>query len=212
MVRNIIIIDPSPLVRLEKIMKFVGGSSFVVFRDNIIRQHCTGHEVFNKNCLICQRLSSNQIDIKEEKTAIARIKHLVGQSNSLYEIYKRAQNLDVLDSIIRKSFGIVLDKPTRTLEKLRNIIRLKKSGVQRTALSKEETECLDHLWTTPHVFIVLGDLVTINKLMDNMDILDIVNSVDNPFIHIFYEIEDQSQIPEMLIEYELDGLMTILKD
>jgi hypothetical protein len=206
------IIDSSPLVRLEKIMKFVGGSSFVVFRNNLIRQHCTRHEAFNKNCLICQRLSSNQIDIKEEKQAIARIKYLVGQSNSLYEIYKRAQNLDVLDSIIRKSFGIVLDKPTRTLEKLRNIIRLKKSGVQRTALSKEETECLDHLWTTPHVFIVLGDLAAINKLMDNMDILDIVNSVDNPFIHIFYEIEDQSQIPEMLIEYELDGLMTILKD
>ena len=154
----------------------------------------------------------NQLDIKEEKQAIARIKHLVAQSDNLHKIYKRAQNLDVLDSIIRKSFGIVLDKNTRTLEKLRNIIRLKKSGVQRTALSKEETECLDHLWTTPHVFIILGDLTTINVLMDNMDILDIVNSVDNPYVHIFYELEDQSKIPEMLIEYELNGQMTILKN
>lgn len=210
MVRNIMIIDSNPLVRLDRIMKFVGGSSFVVFRNNPIHQHCTRHENFNKNCLMCQRLFGNQLDIKEEKTAIARIKHLIAQSNSLHKIYKRSQNLDVLDSIIRKSFGIVLDKHTRTIEKLRNIIRLKKSSVQRTALSKEETECLDNLWTTPHVFIILGDLITINVLMDNMDILDIVNSVDNPFIHIFYELEEQSQIPEMLVEYELNGQMTIL--
>lgn len=211
MVRNILVIDSNPLIRLKTIMKFVGGSSFITFRNKITRQHCPKHEIFNKNCLVCQRLSSHQFDISEEKQCIAKFKNLVEQSNRLYTIYKHTQDLDMLESIIRKSLGIAIDKNTRTLEKLKNIIRIKKSSVITAKLSREEKECFEHLWTTPHVFIILSDLESINQLLDSWDILDIANSVDNPYVHIFYEIENESQIPENLLEYEINGLMTIQK-
>lgn len=213
MVRNIMVVDENPLIRLDTIMKFVGGSSFILIRDGIIgRQHCAKHKFFEKNCLPCQRISSHRLDIKEEKQCITKFKQAIAQSNKAYMIYKRCQDVDQLDSIIRKSFGIKLDAHTRTVEKLRNIIRIKKSGVQRTALSKEENECLDHMWTTPHAFIILGDLASINTLMNNMEIVDLVNSVDNPFIHVFYELEHESQIPEMLIEYEINGVMSVIRE
>ena len=43
MVRNILVIDPNPSICLETIMKFVGGSSFILFRENPEMQHCGKH-------------------------------------------------------------------------------------------------------------------------------------------------------------------------
>lgn len=211
MVRNILIINTDPRIRKECISKFVGGSSCVSFCLDPILGHCAKHAEFNKICILCQRRSTNQMNIKEEKQCSVVFKHIISQSNHLNKVYRHAHNLDVLESIIRKALGIAVDRSTRTIEKLRNIIRIKKSSVITAKLTKEEKECFDNLWITPHAFIILADVHAINHFMDNLEILDILNSVDNPFIHVFYELDNESQIPEMLIEYELNGLMTVLK-
>lgn len=116
--------------------------------------HCNKHDKFINQCISCQRSSTQQLDIKEEKQCLSRFKHIISQTNHLYDIYKCAQNLDVLESIIRKSLGIAIDKSTRTLEKLRNIIRIKKSSALTAKLTKEEKECFDNLWIVPHAYII----------------------------------------------------------
>lgn len=115
-----------------------------------------------------------------------RFKHIIKQANHLYEIYQRSRNLDILESIIRKSLGIAIDRNTRTYEKLRNIIRIKKLQIVAAKLNKQEKECLDNLWVIPHCYIIFGDSIAYKAMLDNLDVLDIVNSIDNPFVHIFH--------------------------
>lgn len=59
---------------------------------------------------------------------------------------------------------------------------------------------------------ILSDSHAIHYFTDNLEILDILNTIDNPFVHVFYEINNNTQIPENLLEYEINGLITVQKE
>lgn len=62
MVRNIMIVDGSPLIRLKKMMKFIAGSAFIVFHSNTVIKNCAKHLTFDKNYILYQILSANVIN------------------------------------------------------------------------------------------------------------------------------------------------------